>query len=80
MFNILNNLVEYLNTGLLSPDFEVRTVLQFTGEAEISCDEERVHCYESVERVVEFRLTDVMERPEGTLLRWQFTERSLFNP
>ena len=80
MFNILNNLVEYLNTGLLSPDFEVRTVLQFTGEAEISCDEERAHCYESAERVVEFRLTDVMERPEGNPLRREFNGHSLFNP
>jgi hypothetical protein len=47
MFDILNHLVEYLNTGLLSPDFEDRTVLQFTGEAEIRCDEERVNYNES---------------------------------
>jgi predicted pyridoxine 5'-phosphate oxidase superfamily flavin-nucleotide-binding protein len=80
MFNTLGNLAAHPNAGLLFPDFEDGTVLQLTGKAEVIWDDERVHRYEGAERVVEFNLDDVIERPEGNPLRWQLTERSPFNP
>lgn len=80
MFNTLGNLAAHPNAGLLFPDFEDGTVLQLTGKAEVIWDDERVRRYEGAERVVEFDLDEVIERPEGNPLRWQLTERSPFNP
>jgi hypothetical protein len=79
MFNTLGNLATHPNAGLLFPDFEDGTVLQLTGEAEVIWNDERVRRYEGAERVVEFELATVVERPEGNPLRWQLTERSPFN-
>ena len=80
MFNTLGNLAAHPNAGLLFRDFEDGTVIQLTGKAEVIWDDERVHRYEGAERVIEFALDDIIERPEGNPLRWQLTERSPSNP
>ncbi|MFF1656992.1 pyridoxamine 5'-phosphate oxidase family protein [Streptomyces sp. NPDC058255] len=73
MFLTLGNLAADPRTGLLFPDWESGAVLQLTGTA-------RTEFTEDGERTVRFALTEVIETPAASPLRWSAPEYSPANP
>lgn len=80
MLMTLGNLAQRPATGLLFPDWTTGTLLQLTGEARTDWDVERAARYPGAERVVDFRVTGVLETVEGSELRWGAPEFSPANP
>lgn len=80
MFNTLGNLTENPNAGLLFVDFESGHTLQMSGEAEVDWDEERAARFVGAERVVEFRVREVISIQHASALRWRLWGYSAFNP
>lgn len=80
MFNTLGNLAANPNAGLLFVDFEHGDTLQLAGRAEVAWEPERAALFAGAERVVEFRVEEVVEIPGAVPLRWRFEGYSPFNP
>lgn len=80
MFNTLGNIVENPACGLLFPDFEKGGTLQLSGSADIIRDSARVDTFPGAERVIEFRVTRIIETENATSLRWSFINYSPDNP
>ncbi|WP_406330009.1 pyridoxamine 5'-phosphate oxidase family protein [Streptomyces sp. NBC_00203] len=73
MFLTLGNLVADPRAGLLFLDWRTGTTLQLTGEA-------RTEYAPDGERTVRFTLTEVIESPTASPLRWSAPEYSPANP
>ncbi len=80
MFNTLGNIAANPNVGLLFVDFECGGTLQLSGEAKVVWEPERAARFAGAERVVEFRVYEVVEIEEALPLRWRFAGYSPFNP
>lgn len=80
MFNTLGNVTANPNAGLLFVDFERGDTLQLAGEAAVIWDEEIVTSLSGAERAVGFHVSEVLEIPHATVLRWSFRDYSPFNP
>jgi predicted pyridoxine 5'-phosphate oxidase superfamily flavin-nucleotide-binding protein len=80
MFNTLGNIAVNPSAGLLFLDFERGGTLQLTGDARIVWDARRAARFAGAERVVEFRVEEVVETRGAVPLRWRFEGYSPFNP
>ena len=80
MFNTLGNIIENPNAGLLFLDFEQGGTLQLSGTADIIWDEERAAPFPGAERIVEFKIREVIKTENATALRWKFVDYSPDNP
>ncbi len=80
MFNTLGNIVANPRAGLLFWDFDTGSTLQLTGEADIIWDEAQIAQHKGAERLVSFRIEQVLEIENRLPLRWQFEGFSPFNP
>jgi predicted pyridoxine 5'-phosphate oxidase superfamily flavin-nucleotide-binding protein len=80
MFNSLGNIAEYPNAGLLLIDFEKGSTLQLSGTASILWEDERIFGFPGAERLVEFKISKVIETGHATSLRWRFVDYSADNP
>jgi predicted pyridoxine 5'-phosphate oxidase superfamily flavin-nucleotide-binding protein len=76
MFQTLGNLVSYPNCGLLFIDFDQGRTLQLNGEARIRWEKDALASFADAERLVEFRLEQVVE----TLGAHTLQARSLDSP
>lgn len=80
MFNTLGNLAANPRAGLLFVDFEHGGTLQLTGEAEILWDAEAAAQFSGAQRVVEYKITSVIQTDHAVPWRWQLEQVSPFNP
>ncbi|WP_030174820.1 pyridoxamine 5'-phosphate oxidase family protein [Spirillospora albida] len=78
MFNTLGNLEVEPRAGLLFPDWRTGAVLQLTGTARTIWD--GADAVPGAERMVEFRVSEVVEIPGASPLRWTDPVPSRFNP
>lgn len=75
-FNTLGNIAANPKTGLLFIDFETGDLLYMTGAAEIIWDSEEVRAFVGCQRIVRFRLDDVIRVEASLPHRWRFEEYS----
>ncbi|MFX3636573.1 MAG: pyridoxamine 5'-phosphate oxidase family protein [Candidatus Pristimantibacillus sp.] len=80
MFNTLGNIYSNPSTGLLFIDFLSGHSLQLTGRSEISWDENKISKYPAAERLLVFKVDEVLFVDNGTDLSWEFVEYSPSNP
>lgn len=80
MFNTLGNITANPNAGLLFIDFENGSTLQVNGQASVIWDQDRVEEFAGAERLVEFKIRQVIEIANAVPLRWKFSGYSPFNP
>ncbi len=80
MFNTLGNIAANPRAGLLFLDFETGSTLQLTGEANIIWDPAQIAKYKGAERLVSFRVEQVLQIDKNLPLRWEFESYSPFNP
>ncbi|MCI0488495.1 MAG: pyridoxamine 5'-phosphate oxidase family protein [Blastocatellia bacterium] len=80
MFQTLGNISARTEAGLLFIDFERGSTLQITGKAGVIWDRNRAAEFAGAERLVEFRVDEVIEAAGATRLRWRFVDYSRFNP
>ena len=80
MFNTLGNIAANPEAGLLFVDFDTGSTLQLTGEAHIICDAAEIAKHNGAERLVSFRIEQVVEIENRLSLRWEFESYSPFNP
>ena len=80
MFMSLGYLAIHPRAGVLVVDFERGDVLSLTGSATIDWDPARTTRFAGAERVIELRVEDVVDVPEGSVLRWRLVEPSPVNP
>ena len=80
MFQTLGNLELNPHAGLLFIDFETGSTLQLTGKCEVIWDAERAAEFPGAQRVMEFRIEEVLETASATGLRWRLLDYSPFNP
>ncbi len=80
MFNTLGNIAANPQVGLLFLDFDTGSTLQLTGEANIIWDAAKIAKYRGAERLLSFRIDQVLEIDDQLPLRWEFESYSPFNP
>ena len=80
MFNTLGNIAVNPKAGLLFLDFETGSTLQLTGEANIIWDAAQIAKYQGAERLLSYRIDQVIEIDSWLPLRWEFESYSPFNP
>ena len=80
MFNTLGNIAVTPQAGLLFLSFDTGSTLQLTGEAEIVWDAAQIAKYQGAERLLSYRIEQVLEINEKLPLRWDFEGYSPFNP
>jgi hypothetical protein len=80
MFNTLGNVTVNPHAGLLFIDFDSGRTLQLTGRASIDWSPERVRTFPGAERVVDFDLEQIIDKPAGFPLLAKFRQYSRNNP
>ncbi len=80
MFQTLGNLELDSRAGLVFADYASGTLVHLTGTARVDWTEERRAEFEGAERVVDFAVTEVLERPGILPLADTFVDYSRFNP
>jgi uncharacterized protein len=80
MFNTLGNIAVNAHAGLLFIDFESGRTLQLTGDASVDWDQERASEYVGAERVVDFKIAEIVDTPNGFPLIARFRQFSKYNP
>jgi predicted pyridoxine 5'-phosphate oxidase superfamily flavin-nucleotide-binding protein len=80
MFNTLGNLTDNPHAGLLFIDFDSGRTLQLAGRASIDWSPERAHTLPGAERVIDFALEQIIDRPAGFPLVAKFRQFSRNNP
>lgn len=80
MFNTLGNLAAHPHAGLLFVDFESGATLQLTGQAAVRWDAPRSSRFPGAERLVAFRVDEVVDTAGAAPLRHCFWGASPFNP
>jgi predicted pyridoxine 5'-phosphate oxidase superfamily flavin-nucleotide-binding protein len=80
MFNTLGNIVAHPGAGLLFLDYATGNMMHLTGEARIVWDTAAAARFAGAERLVEFTVRQVVERPGASPLRAGGVEFSPFNP
>jgi uncharacterized protein len=76
MFQTLGNLAVNPRAGLLFVDFEQGHTLQCTGTATVIWESAQFAQIPGAQRLIEFRIEQVLETRDATSLRWQFGEYS----
>ncbi len=80
MFQTLGNLESDPRAGLLFADFESGTIVHLSGTVRVDWSPERRSDFERAERVVDFNVERVIERPGVLPITGTFLEYSKFNP
>jgi hypothetical protein len=80
LFNTLGNLEVEARASLLFVDFDHGHQLQLTGGAVVLWGKVDIARYPGAQRLIEFRLTQVIETRHASALTWELLERSPFNP
>ena len=80
MFQTLGNLERDSRAGLVFPDYESGTLVHLTGRARVDWDAGRRSEFEGAERLVDYEVTGVIERPGVFPLSGAFVDYSRFNP
>ena len=80
MFQTLGNLELDSRAGLVFADYESGTLVHLTGNARVDFTDERRAEFEHAERVVDFEVKGVIERPGILPLSDTFVDYSRFNP
>ncbi|EHR52655.1 pyridoxamine 5'-phosphate oxidase-related, FMN binding protein [Saccharomonospora marina XMU15] len=80
MFATLGNIEVNPAAGLLFPDWETGNTLQLTGTARVDWDPDQAAAFPGAQRLVEFTITEVVEIPGASPLRWSAPVYSRFNP
>ena len=80
MFNTLGNIAANPKAGLLFLDFDTGSTIQLIGEAHIIWDAAEIAKHNGAERLVSFRIEQVVEIENRLPLRWEFESYSPFNP
>jgi uncharacterized protein len=80
MFMTLGNLWVNPSAGLLIPDWETGTSLQLSGTARLDWDPELAEGIPGAQCLIDFTVTDVVEIPGASPLRWGAPELSGVNP
>jgi uncharacterized protein len=80
MFNTLGNIAANPNTGLIFPDWQGGHTLQLTGQAQIIWDEEQIKLFTGAERLVQFKVAQVVQTNNAFAANWQFLSYSPHNP
>jgi predicted pyridoxine 5'-phosphate oxidase superfamily flavin-nucleotide-binding protein len=80
MFMTLGNLWVNPSAGLLIPDWETGTSLQLSGTARLNWDPELAEGIPGAQCLIDFTVTDVVEIPGASPLRWGAPELSRVNP
>ena len=65
---------------MLFLDFDTGSTLQLIGEANIIWDAAQIARYKGAERLVSYRIEQVLEIENWLPLRWEFESYSPFNP
>jgi predicted pyridoxine 5'-phosphate oxidase superfamily flavin-nucleotide-binding protein len=80
MFQTLGNLELDSRAGLVLTDYESGTLVHLTGNARVDWADERRAEFERAERIVDFEVKSVIERPGILPLAGSFVDYSRFNP
>jgi predicted pyridoxine 5'-phosphate oxidase superfamily flavin-nucleotide-binding protein len=80
MFNTLGNLEVNAAAGLLFLDWDTGTTVQLSGTARTDWDTAAAASIPGAQRVVEFAITQAVEIPHASPLRWSAPSYSRFNP
>lgn len=81
MFNTLGNIHSNPNSGLLFMDFNHGHSLQLTGQSKIIWDdEELIREFPGAERLVRFKVDEVLQTENYARMGWDFVEFSPANP
>ncbi|HTX08112.1 MAG TPA: pyridoxamine 5'-phosphate oxidase family protein [Solirubrobacteraceae bacterium] len=80
MFQTLGNLTADPAIGLLLVDWNSGRTLQLAGTAEVVWNQARVAIWPGAERLVDVRIADVVNRPDGLPLIWHLDETHRLNP
>ncbi|GIN23285.1 pyridoxamine 5'-phosphate oxidase family protein [Siminovitchia fordii] len=81
MFNTLGNIHSNPNSGLLFLDFNYGHSLQLTGQSEIIWDDEELKReFPGAERLVRFKIDEVLQTENYSRIGWDFVEFSPANP
>ncbi|MCI0578235.1 MAG: pyridoxamine 5'-phosphate oxidase family protein [Chloroflexi bacterium] len=80
LFNTLGNIQANPRTGLLFLDFATGSTLQIIGEAHVVWDEEQLANYRGAERLVTFKVRQVVESGNRFPRQWRFHSYSPHNP
>ncbi len=80
MFQTLGNLELDSRAGLVFADYESGTLVHLTGSARVHWSDERRAEFEGAERVVDFEIAGLIERPAVLPLTEAFVDYSRFNP
>ena len=80
MFQTLGNLELDSRAGLVFADYESGTLVHLTGNARVDWTDERRADFEGAERIVDFEVKSVIERPGVLPLADTFVDYSRFNP
>ncbi len=80
MFQTLGNLELDSRAGLVFADYESGTLVHLTGNARVDWTDERRAGFERAERIVDFEVKGVIERPGILPLTDTFVDYSKFNP
>jgi predicted pyridoxine 5'-phosphate oxidase superfamily flavin-nucleotide-binding protein len=80
MFNTLGNIHSNPNTGILFVDFANGHSLQLTGTSKIIWDQKESSNFPGAERLVVFKIDEVIFRENCTKLTWDFVAFSPSNP
>ncbi len=80
MFQTLGNLELDSRAGLVFTDYESGTLVHLSGNARVDWTDERRAEFEGAERIVDFEIKAVIERPAILPLGETFVDYSRFNP
>ncbi len=80
MFQTLGNLSVNPHAGLLFIDWANGRTLQLSGRTEVIWDEARIGAWPGAQRLVDVDVESVIDRPNGSALRWEFIEAHRLNP
>ena len=80
MFQTFGNLELDSRAGLVFADYESGTLVHLSGDAQLDCSEERRAEFFGAERIVDFKVKSVIERPGILPIVDYFVDYSRFNP
>ena len=80
MFNTLGNISVNPRASLLFIDFNKGSTIKLSGEAKIIWDDAEVEAFAGAERLIEYRISEVVLTQGVVPIKWEFLEYSPFNP
>lgn len=80
MFNTLGNIISNPRTGLLFIDFDTGDSLQLTGNAVVIHDNQQISSFPGAERLVQFRIDELLYTENSVRISWELAAYSPANP